>query len=142
MGKPRGWEGGLTQTNRLSDVIVLCDVLYVCGWAGLRGCVGWGLVGVFVEVTHEANFSNSVWVGVVSGGLLKATLSLCILHTLFLCCTYCFVSFFFQSYFLFYEECQHLLNIECTFLNRVGIFHFRGKFSISEVKTGLIGLAH
>lgn len=47
-------------------------------------------------------------------GCLKATLSLCILHTLFLL-MYIYCCFFFSSFFPFKEECQHLLHTECTF---------------------------
>lgn len=41
-GNQMGAGGYLTQTNRLSDVIVLCDVLYVCGRVGGWVFEAWG----------------------------------------------------------------------------------------------------
>lgn len=82
--------------------------MYAGGWAGGFLRREGGLVGFFfIGVTHEADFSYSVWVGVVRWGLLKATLSLCILHTLF------FFLLLYILLFLFFHFKKNA-NIYCT----------------------------
>lgn len=83
--------------------------MYAGGWAGGFLRREGGLVGFFFTgVTHEADFSYSVLVGEVRWGLLKATLSLCILHTLFFVVVNIVVSLFFFFHF------KKNANIYCT----------------------------
>lgn len=82
--------------------------MYAGGWAGGFLRREGGLVGsFFTGVTHEADFSYSVRVGEVRWGLLKATLSLCILHTLSFVVVNIVVSLFFFHF-------KKNANIYCT----------------------------
>ncbi len=139
-GTDRGGGGYLTQTNRLGDVIVLCDVLYVCGRVDGRVFEAWGRgEGGLLYRSHpwwgwlfwESVFGRR-WVGVVCLGLLKATLSLCILHTLFL--------LLYILLFLFFHFKKNA-NIYCT-LNVLFLSSFEILLFFSKLKTGLIGWTH
>lgn len=112
-GSGNQWEGGyLTQTNRLSDVIVLCDVLYVCGgWMGGFLRREGGLVGSSLQESPvRLTFLTVFWWGWCVWGCLKATLSLCILHTLFFVDVYIYCCFFFLLFF----HLKKNANIYCT----------------------------
>lgn len=106
-GNQWGWGCYLTQTNRLSDVIVLCDVLYVCGRED-----GWVFEAsrgrfFFTGVTHEDDFSYSVWEEVGGGGLLGVAKSnIKPLHIAY----FIFVVVYSVSFFHFKDA-----NIYCTY---------------------------
>ncbi len=72
-GTDRGGGGYLTQTNRLGDVIVLCDVLYVCGRVDGRVFeAGGGGGGSSIQKSPMMRLTFlgvSVWEKVGGGGL-------------------------------------------------------------------------